>query len=286
MKFVTVEKMQKLACYVPKVAVLCILGLTVSGKSYAQTSAYYIIAGDDHIVNVVQGGFLQNTFVVPGSGGTASYPIAITNSVWLGTRNSSGSNEFTLGGVPTGNTGTGSADLDQLLDGTTDGRGNNYGVQCCTSNGINNITKANFDWSGQSALFAVPNNEQGLGIAFDTLTNHLFVGTFSGNLFELGTDGTLYNTFTPGKALSSLAYEQATDTLWSADNGGNTIHQISTTGVALQDIVFPDITFGNNFGGEMAVAGRSSVPEPGVATLAIGGLVTLSGLGFYRRRRK
>jgi hypothetical protein len=255
-----------------KGAAMAVVCLTVVSRVNAQSTPYYIAAGDQTLMTVVQGGTIVDTFSIPFLG----YPIAVQNTIWLGHRDDAGATEFSLAGIPTGNTSSGGNNFFQLLDGTTNGI-NNFGVECCGS--PNSVTIANLDWSNQTPLFTVPNGENGEGITYDPTTGHLFVGTFNSILYELDLAGNVINTFPslPSVRFSSLAYERATDTLWTAR--GQTVWQLSKTGVVLQSFTVNG-SFQNNYGGEMPF---SRVPEPSLLTLLAGSVIF--AMNACRRRR-
>ena len=259
--------------------VAAVLALTLSnGVAGAQTSAYYIASGDNSKTYIVQNGVLIKQFTSIASG----YPIAVTNTIWLGKTDDSGATEYTLGGVATGNTSSGGNKFSQLLDGTSDGKGNNYGVQLDNPNAV---TIANSNWSNQRTLFLSNTGKHFESIAYDTKNNHLFIGVSGGQLLEFDLAGNLLSTKTPESDLASLAYEQATDTLWAAPNNGNRINQYSTSGSLLQSITVSGVaSFGNNFGGEFAVGPAASVPEPGSIAFLVG-IASTGGLFAFKRRR-
>lgn len=251
----------------------------------AQITPYYIAAGDQDLVTIVQNGVLVGTF--DSSPSNRGYPIAIRNTVWLGERDDTLAAEYTLAGVSTGNTSVGGGNFSELLDGTTDGVFNNFGVEFGAGAVGNFVTVANLDWSGQAILFPIPFDAD--GIAFDTTTGNLFISdAFNNNLYEYSLEGILLNTFTPNVNTVSLAYEQATDTLWSATNGGNTIYQFSKTGVVLQTLVIAGADFRNNYGGEMPIlaAASAAAPEPATLALLATGLLPLVGAMVRRRRTR
>ena len=261
--------------------VAAVLALTLSnGVAGAQTSAYYIASGDNSSTYVVQNGILIKQF----SSALLGYPIAVTNTIWLGNRDDKGATEYTLGGVATGNTSLGGSRFSQLLDGTSDGKGHNYGALLASS-GPNGVTIANANWSNQTLLFSDNAHGQFESIAYDTKNNHLFVGVFGGRLLEFDLVGNLLNSSTPNFDLASLAYEQATDTLWSAPNSGNKINQYSISGTFLQSITVSGVaSFGNNFGGEFAVGPAAPVPEPGSIAFLVG-IASTGGLFAFKRSR-
>jgi hypothetical protein len=236
---------------------------------------YYLLDGDSQRAAVIVNGVVTNSFTIPSLG----YPVAIQgSSVWIGHRDNAGGTEYTLAGVPTGNTSPGGAVISQILDGTTNGT-NNFGATCC---GTVAVTIANNDWSGQSVLFTLPTGAA--GIAYDPITDSLFVSFFDATVRQYGMTGSLLGSF--AASLVGLAYESATDTLWGWDRNNSALLQYSKTGTLLEtNVVDLDGTgISNPFGGEMAFsASTTEVPEPAAIALFCAGLLGLAGLRTHRR---
>jgi hypothetical protein len=236
---------------------------------------YYLTDGDAQRMWIINSG-VASEFTTYSIG----YPIAVTNSVWLGHRDDNQAREYSLAGAPTGNTSSGGNAFSQLLDGTTNGAGTNYGVECCGS--PNSVTTAAFNWAGQTALFNI--SGAGTGIAFDTATNSLFVSTFSNRLQNYTTSGALISDVALPFLVSALAYEQATNTLWAYRRGTTSIVQFSMAGALLQTVGVTGANINRNvWGGEM-VMGPVQVAAPAPAALALFGF-GLVALGAIRRRR-
>lgn len=268
--------------HIAKLSALALLAaVTVAPAHAAPLSPYYLTDGD-----------AQNMFIVNGAVATQisvpylAYPLAISGSVWVGDRDDNGAYEYTLGGTPTGNTSSGGGNFSQLLDGTTDGAGTNYGVECCGD--PNSVTKGNGDWSGQVVLFDLGDGGNGgSGIAYDTSTGTLWVTTFSNHLINYTSTGSVIVDYALPYLVSALAYEEATDTFWaySREESG-TIVQIDKTG-NIVDSLFVEGLFGNIWGGELSISGQTppngGAPAPGaLALLGLG----LLGFGAARRRAK
>jgi PEP-CTERM motif len=255
-----------------------LITLSVGSPVWASNlTPYYLFDGDSsHAVEILNGSVVNafNTF-------SLGYPVAITNTIWLGNRDNTGGAQYTLGGVATGATSAGGTFISQILDGTTNGV-NNFGVTCCAATNI--VTIANANWSNQQRLFALSGAGAGgaEGITFDTANNHLFVSTFSDVLQEYSLTGTLISSTSLNHNIAGLAYEQATDTLWGWDRGTSSLDQFSTSGALLQSQNINVSVFGvfNPFGGEMSI---SAVPEPSTWAMM---LLGFAGVGFMAYRRK
>ena len=243
----------------------------------AQASRYYIMSGDDNDrLTIVQGGALVSTTTLAVAN-QLLYPIAIRNTIWLADRGpTGGSTEVDLNGALTGNSAAYGPGFDQLLDGTTDGAFN-YAVQL---GGVNSVVRGNLNWTGQAAIFSVPNAENGLGITFDSVSGHLFVSSFSGKTYEMTLGGTVVNTLSVG--IKALAYEQVTDSLWGMVTTNQIRQYNKTTGATLQTLTIAGANFGNAFGGEMRLVTSAVGPEPG--TLALLALGMVGGLVAKRRK--
>jgi hypothetical protein len=269
------------------IAALAALGLSLlAGPASAQQTPFYIFDGDSQNGYIVQNGQMINNFTTAAVG--IGYPVAVRNTVWLGDRDNNGAAEYTLGGVPTGNTSAGAGGFTQLLDGTGDAF-NNFGIEW-GSNG-DTVTVANQNWTGQTTLFNLPTTNVASSITVDTSAGVFYIGGFNDVLNVYTFEGTLLNSFNVAVSLDCLAYEALTDTLWVAPNQGSQVVQLSKTGAILNTInvvAGPGQTFtafGNNFGGEMPLSGGggSAAPEPGSVAFA---LLGISALGIVARRKR
>jgi hypothetical protein len=261
-------------------AVVVVAALGTSGVVSAQSTPYYITNGDASTMYIVQNGTLQATV----STYHYAYPPAIRSTIILGQRDDAEAREYTLAGVPTGNTWTGSGNFTQILDGTTDGAQHNYGVLCCTATPA--VIQTDLHWQNSAVLFDLPGGQDGWGIAYDTRSRHLFVSLDDDSVHEFDLTGTQVSSFTPAAGrLVGLAYEQATDTLWGKLNGGGTLYQYSKTGTLLNTVVVPGFSPGNDYGGEMALSAAEAIPAVSLTGLAVFCLlVALVGAGFLALR--
>tara|TARA_R110002096_G_scaffold113779_21_gene247221 strand:- start:6773 stop:7615 length:843 start_codon:yes stop_codon:yes gene_type:complete len=252
---------------------ICALVASTSAAYAANITPYYLTDGDSSLTYEITNGVLTNTFTTDQLG----YPLAVRDSIWLGNRDDGGATEFSLAGVSTGNTSAGGSNFKQLLDGAA-GNSANYGVECC--GGTNSVTIANVDWSNQRVLFDLGFN--GTGVAYDFVSNSLFISEFGNTIYNYDLTGQLIQSFNIGMRLVGLAYETATDTVWGFNRSTNNLVQLDKNGAILQDVDIANFAPNNPFGGEMRVSSVPTVPEP--APLALLGLGLL-GLGLARKRR-
>ncbi|MGI8923680.1 MAG: PEP-CTERM sorting domain-containing protein [Fimbriimonadales bacterium] len=232
------------------------------------TSEYYLTAGDQGMLWVVQGGAVNRSWVGATGG---EYPIAVGNEVRTLAVGSQGA-EYTLGGVDTGAryafpTGIGSA-----WDGTTD-LNDNYLVDW--SNG--GVWRTDRDWSNPSLLFALGGFGERLGITYDFSDNTLWVSGWDLDVVEhFGMDGTLLGSFAPGfTSITSLALDHADGTLWMGTQGQlGTFFQFAKDGTPLGSTTIAELATQNTLGGEF-----QAVPEP-ASIIALG-----VGLLLLARRR-
>ena len=261
--------------------------LTLVGTAGGQSLPYYIADGDAHVVYIVQNGTLQGSFPTPQV--VTGYLLAVRSTVVLGDLADLGAAEYTLAGVPTGNTypGGGLGDV-ELLDGTTDGVAYNYGVSC---DWPGQVTRADLFWRGQAVLFDLPFN--GSSLTYDPVDGTLWVSLYDGTVRHYTLAGAELFQFSPAIAgqgegtLAGLAYDSSSDTLWMKVNGGSTIYQYSKAGVQLAAVTIPGFDPSNDWGGEMPMPeaqGAAPVPAAGVPALALLAAALL-GLGALALRR-
>ena len=238
----------------------------------AQTSVYYLTAGDDGVNFAFQNGAAINSW----SQQTNEYPIAVTDTVrTLGPNSGDSGSQYTLGGTFTGTTYTNSAPSGDFYDGTSDGT-SNYSVDFDTGN----VYRFNADWSGATLLFTAVGDD--LGITYDPSNSSLWVQNYSdGGVTDFSLDGTVLGSFSTGLSdTGSLARDPADGTFWctSQDSTG-TLYQFNSSGTQLSSFTDPTAAGLNFLGGEFV-----EVPEPSTwAALLSGGLVLAVAVRVRRR---
>lgn len=240
--------MRNLARPLRVVCVLILIGLDQTAAVDAQSQPYYVTDGDADITYMIQNGALQFSFNTSAVG--LGYPLAVTSTVVIGDRDDNGAVEYDLSGTATGSTWPGGNNFTQLLDGTTDGVQNNYGIECCGS--PNSVTVADLTWENQTKLFSLP--ADGTGIAYDSSDGTLWVTLFDGTVRHYTLGGGELSQFTPGVgSMCCLAYDELAGTLWFGINGSGTIYQYSKAGTQLGSISVAGYSPDNQWGGEMQI---------------------------------
>lgn len=244
------------------------IGLSLSVSAIAgPISTYYLTAGDQSKIYVIQGNSLVNTINTT-SGYNHPYPIAIADTIRTFTYSGGRyGTEYALDGTPTGNEYYNPSFL-SLTDGTTDGLNYNYAIKWNTG------TVYQFDrsWANPLALFSA--GESFGGITYDSSNQSLWLNNRStGETRNYSLTGSLLSDFNTSTNVGwGLAYETQTDSLWYWGDNDQTIRNYSKTGVLLESVVIPGVT-GNILGGEMSI--RSiSVPAP--SSLVLFGLALLA----------
>jgi len=260
----------------------CLLGLAAFIVSYsAPVSAgpltpYYLTNGDGSTISVVQGNSIVDTITMS----NRQYGIAVSDTVrTIGWSVADQGQEFQLDGTPTGVTYTAFGQA-SLTDGATNGVDTNFGIRWNTGE----IFAFDRDWENGVPLFTVSSTFG--GIAYDTSNNTLWVNNrSSGETRNYSLTGTFLSSFTASSNVGwSLAYEEASDSLWYiSDNITGTLFNYSKTGALLEQVAIPGLT-GNILGGEMAILGTSPIPEPSSVVLL--GLGTIGFLFTQRRRNQ
>jgi PEP-CTERM motif len=194
---------------------------------------------------------------------SGGYPVAIVdNKIRLGQVDDGTGFEYDLNGNLTGGTFSGGGQFGQLLDGTTNGI-RNFAVECCA--GINSVLAYNLFWQGGAVLFNLP--AAGRGITYDTKSGTLWVALIDGTLHQYNMAGSDLGSFGLGYSTIGLAYNGATDTLWTINGigiDGSVFREYNKSGQLLSQVnlvVTNDIEFLNPFGFEFN-NGISAVPEP------------------------
>lgn len=260
--------------------------LSVSADTFTgPVSPYYldfIGSGSSQIVEI-QGTSVINSF-------TVDFPVfAVAGGTiytrWPNPSTSTGS-QYTLAGVPTGNTDFFAAPpnttLELSYDGTSDGTYAYYVDDLSFINGVTswNVYRANLDWSNPVLLFA-PGGSFWQGIAYDPDNQSLWLSR-SNFMGDYSLDGSLITSFTTSVSGRALGYDPADGTLWTFSSAS--FFQYSTSGVLLQTGSIAGVA-GGVYAGEILNTDPPSdpaVPEPGSFSL----LVCCAVLGVVQWRRR
>ncbi|MDH5473910.1 MAG: VPLPA-CTERM sorting domain-containing protein [Gammaproteobacteria bacterium] len=256
---------------------------SITGSVSAGTIAeYWITAGDQELIYVVQGNQVINTITTPVS--TNEYPIAVGDTIR--TADVAGSTtitEYNPDGTLSGNSYTTSL-LGTHFDGATDGINYNYATDWRTGT----VYRYDMYWANGETLFTpsyTTHNQLWNGITYDSSSDSIWLNSRGSNpeFRNYSLNGDLLSSFALDVYANwGLAYEAQTDTLWSLGSYGTSgwsILNISKDGTVLESTVINGLT-GNLLGGEMRI---SSVPVPAAVWLFGSGLIGL--FGFARRKK-
>ena len=130
-----------------------LVSLAAAAPLAAQQTSYYILDGDSNIGYIVRNGSLQSTFSVSNQSDYPSYALRFDQGNFLVVnRNGTRSQEYNPLGVQTGvSHNLGAQDLDQLLDGGTDGT-STYTARYGSNTGV---YKGDMNFGNQSLLFSL-----------------------------------------------------------------------------------------------------------------------------------
>lgn len=250
----------------------------------AQTSPYYLSAGQQQNMSVVQGGTLINQWTQANNQCcTGEYALAVFGDIRTlasGNQSTGLGSQYTLGGFYTGTTYAYPVAGAAFYDGTTDGT-YNYSVDYFSGN----VWRTDRNWANASLLFSTELDSE-LGITWDASNNTLWtLGYGSGTVSNWTLGGSFLSSFNTGLiGAGSLGMDYADGSLWlSSQETFGTLYQYSTSGVfsgTSQGIV------GYNYlGGEFDVAADTVVPEPASIVLMASGLLVLLPIARRRMRR-
>lgn len=259
----------------------CLAMVLLAGAN-AQAGILYVTDGDSSRlarVDTVAGG--AATVTTTHSGG---YPIVVDTTVHIGVYYGPNAVEYQLNGTPTGSS-VATADINAVDagfdpdNGVAYHLGNAFNTVATVYRSDESMTAGSFQ-----ALFGVSGSDL-VGITYDTALDALWISD-EFNIYRYSVAGVLLQTFAHSGGRGSLAYEQATDSLWYTRNGSNSVFQYSKAGALLQTKSFSGLA-ANNWGSEFAMfpTSASTVPEPAsMALLAMGGGLLAFGRKKLNRR--
>lgn len=220
----------------------------------AQSSPYYVMAGDQSTFSVLLGGQVVHSWQVPAGTATYQYPIVVTGTIrTMGANAGDIGAEYDLSGNDIGTRYTHPTGApNRTWDATTDGV-HNYSID---SNGL--VFRYDRDWNNPLQLF----DAGSIGaITYDPSNNSLWVSQFSAtNIVNYTMAGNLISSFDAGHAQNmALAMDHADGTLWLHNRTTRgTFEQWSTSGTLLNRIAIPGMDSQNALGGEFQFAGSAS----------------------------
>ena len=247
-------------------ATLAVLALSaMAAPALAQTGVYYMTAGDQKVVRMMQGGASLGTFSTAIGGNDNAYGIAVSDAVrTVGTVSGWIGGKFGLTGGYLGETYT-NPGFNYIFDGTGDGT-SNYLVQT----GSNQVYRTLGDWSSPTLQFTTGRTYS--FISYQPSNDSIWLANNAGNVDNYDMSGSYLGGFNNGQLNCGLGFDPADSTLWMYAQGSGVLRQYNTSGGFLQSVSYS--TAENYIGGEF------TVPAPG--SLA---LLSLGGLAAARRRR-
>lgn len=233
---------------VAAVLVAVTLGLALPAR--AQTSEYFLMAGDQSTFHVIQGGVLLRSWSPAPGTAQYQYPLVVTGTIrTMGANVGEIGAEYDLNGNDLGVRYTHPAGPSRSWDGTTDGSFH-YAID---SSGF--VSRYNQDWTNPVQLF----DAGGLGsLTFDPTNNSLWVSQFgTPTITNYTLAGSVISSFTTGHRQNmALALDHADGTLWLHDRTTQgTFEQWSKAGALLNRIAVPGMQGQNALGGEMPASG-------------------------------
>ncbi len=184
------------------------LFLASSALSQAQTSTYYLTAGDQDLNFAVAHGAVVHSWTQQYS---EEYPLAVSGGTirTTGIRSGLPGGGYRLDGSPLMANFSHSVTDARFFDGATDGR-HNYSVDYDTGN----VYRFETDWSGAQLLFTGAAGD--LGITYDASDRTLWILNFdSGEVRHHTLQGALLGSFSTGLLdTGALALDPSDGTLW------------------------------------------------------------------------
>ena len=227
--------------------------VTLAPALSAQTSEYFVMAGDQSRFHVIQGGVLLRSWGTAAGTAQYQYPIVVTSTIrTMGANANDIGAEYDLNGVDLTTRYTHPAGPSRAWDGTTDGT-SHYAID--TAGGVYRFDR---DWSNPLRLFGAG----GLGaLTYDPTNNSLWVSQFSTMIVtEYTLAGVALGSFSTGHTQNmALALDHADGTLWLHDRTTQgTFEQWSKAGALLNRIAVPGMSTQNALGGEMQFPGSAT----------------------------
>ncbi len=230
--------------------------LMCATAAQAQTSEYFLMAGDQSTFHVLQGGVLVRSWAVPGGTDQYQYPIAVGDTIrTMGASAGEVGAEYDYAGNLLGPTYVHPVGTERSWDGTRDGT-SNYAI--ATDGAVHRYNRA---WQNPVPLF----DAGGTGsLTYDPTNNSLWVGQFGDDrIVNYTFDGIELSSFSTGHDRNmALALDPADGTLWLHDRTTpGTFEQWTRAGVRLQRIAVAGMATQNALGGEMALLDECVCPE-------------------------
>jgi hypothetical protein len=250
----------------------------ISGEQcvYAQTSKLYMLylppSGPDYgDTYVYQGGTMVQQWHHLGLSETGV--AVVGNTVRQVSYAYSGGTEYTLSGVPTGQT---YPTVSEVYDGTSDGQ-YIYAWDWLDAS----LERYSLNWQFQQTLFSLSGaSKDYMGVTYDYQTNSVWIAPWGyshpsvrGRLYNYSLTGQLLGTLplvNPEGWGDGLACDPADNTLWFFSWADGRYEQYDKSGTYLGSVSGMSRIYGAEF----------AVPEP--ATLC---LLALGGLAVFRRRK-
>lgn len=229
-------------------AALAALAFTTAGPATAQTSEYFVMAGDQATFHVLQGGVLVRSWSPAPGTAQYQYPLVVADTIrTMGANAGEIGAEYDLNGNDLGTRYTHPTGPTRSWDGTTDGT---YHYAIDSGGGV---YRFNRDWSNPTMLFSAG----GLGsLTYDPTNNSMWVSQFStSTITEYTLGGTVLSSFSTGHSQNmALALDHADGTLWLHDRTTRgTFEQWTRSGTRLARIAVPGMSTENALGGEISM---------------------------------
>ncbi len=221
----------------------------------AQTSEYFVMAGDQSAFHVLQGGALIRSWSVLPDTAQYQYPIAVIDTIrTMGADIGQIGAEYDSFGNDLGPRYTHPAGPIRSWDGTTDGT-SNYTID--TTGGVYRL---GLDWSNPVLLI----DAGSIGsLTYDPTNDSLWVTQFGNDLVVNYTlAGAVISSFSTGHDQNmAIALDHADGTLWLHDRTTQgTFEQWTKAGVMLDRIAIAGMATQNALGGEMAFVAAPACP--------------------------